>query len=89
MEASSSQIDSASLEGWAGYAKKNSYQCDRAQLRDKLDANVDGKGPQARESDWSDDWRQPQRKSEGRGWAKPGCDLSDNTYTTDKGSKRD
>jgi hypothetical protein len=29
------------------------------------------------------------RTSEGRGWAKPRCDLSDNTYTGPGGSKRD
>jgi hypothetical protein len=35
------------------------------------------------------DWKQPQQKSEGRGWAKPTSDLSDNTYTGKGGSKRD
>ena len=33
------------------------------------------------------DWRQPQRKEEGRGWAK--ATTSDNTYTGKGGSKRD
>jgi len=75
--------------GWADYAKRNSYKCDNGELKDKLDANASG-GPRGRENDWSkDDWKVPQQKSEGRGWAKPTSDLSDNTYTGKGGSKRD
>ena len=77
------------LAGWSDYAKGNSYKCDDAALKADLDANVGSGGPKGRESDWSDAWKQPQRKSERRGWAKPGCDLSDKTYTGKGGSKRD
>jgi anti-sigma regulatory factor (Ser/Thr protein kinase) len=35
------------------------------------------------------DWQQPQRKEEGRGWAKAKATTSDNTYTGKRGSKRD
>jgi len=31
-------ISGDDLKGWAAYAQKNSYQCDKAQLRDKLEA---------------------------------------------------
>jgi hypothetical protein len=34
-----------------------------------------------------DKWQQPQRKEEGRGWAK--ASENDNTYTGKGGSKRD
>jgi len=33
------------------------------------------------------DWKQPQRKAEGRGWTKDS--VTDNTYTGPGGSKRD
>src|SRR5262249_38945253 len=44
------------------------------------------------ENDWvpnDGDWQEPQKQEEGRGWAKPTSDLSDNTYTGKGGSKRD
>jgi hypothetical protein len=39
--------------------------------------------------DDKDNWRQPQRKEEGRGWAKAKATTADNTYTSPGGSKRD
>jgi len=36
-----------------------------------------------------EDWKQPQRKEEGRGWAKAKATTADNTYTGPGGSKRD
>ena len=74
------------LAGWADYAKRNSYRCDKQALK----RNLGGEGAKA---DFAahdvEDWKQPQRKEEGRGWAKPTSDLSDNTYTGKGGSKRD
>ena len=53
------------LAKWADYAKKNSYGDNKRQCRDQL-APV-GRG--GRENDWSDDWKQPQKDKEGRGWS--------------------
>ena len=36
-----------------------------------------------------EDWKQPQRKEEGRGWAKAKATTSDNTHIGPGGSKRD
>jgi hypothetical protein len=35
------------------------------------------------------DWKQPQKKSEGKGWADMRQTTADNTYTGKGGSKRD
>jgi hypothetical protein len=74
------------LVGWADYAKRNSYQCDKAELRHKV-------GTEGANADFAThdvgDWKQPQRKEEGRGWAKAKATTSDNTYTGPGGSKRD
>jgi hypothetical protein len=41
-------------------------------------------------NDWSDDrWQEPQKKTEGRGWADMNATTADNTYTGKVGSKRD
>jgi hypothetical protein len=78
--------DKSNLKDWAEYSKRNSYHANKAQLRH----NIGMEGANADYAAHDDkDWRQPQRKSEGRGWAKPGCDLSDKTYTGKGGSKRD
>jgi len=42
-----------------------------------------------RENDWSDDWKQPQKDKEGRGWSDIKVTTADNTYTGKSGSKRD
>jgi hypothetical protein len=63
------------LSGWAQYAKGNSYQCEKTQAKAKADPGL------------GDDWEQPQRKEEGRGWTKDS--VTDNTYTGKGGSKRD
>jgi hypothetical protein len=75
------------LAGWADYAKGNSYMPDKAKLRD----NLSGEGAAAdyNNHDDKDNWRQPQRKEEGRGWAKANATTADNTYTGKDGSKRD
>jgi hypothetical protein len=46
--------------------------------------------PKGRDDNWNsgDDWRVPQRKSEGRGWADMRRTTADNTYTGKGGSKR-
>ena len=55
------------LAGWADYAKSNSYMPDKAQLKHNL-------GTEGAKADYAahdvKDWKQPQRKKEGRGWAK-------------------
>jgi len=59
---------------------------DKAQLKQNLGtdgANADYAAHDAK------DWEQPQRKEEGRGWAKAKATTSDNTYTASGGSKRD
>jgi hypothetical protein len=47
--------------------------------------------PQAvigRENDWkADDWREPQRQSEGGGWADMKPTTADNTFTGKGGTK--
>jgi len=72
------------LAKWADYAK-NSYGDNKRQCRDQL-APV-GRG--GRENDWSDDWKQPQKDKEGRGWSDIKVTTADNTYTGKSGSKRD
>ena len=72
------------LAGWADYAKSNSYMPDKAQLKHNL-------GTEGANADYAahnvKDWKQPQRKEEGRGWTKDS--VTDNTYTGKGGSKRD
>jgi hypothetical protein len=75
------------LAGWADYAKGNSYQCDKAALKANLDSG--GPGDAVSDNKLDSDWKQPQRKEEGRGWAKAKATTSDNTYTGPGGSKRD
>jgi hypothetical protein len=73
------------LDKSANYAKRNSYGDNKRQCRDQL-------GPAGRhdaENDWSDDWKQPQKDKEGPGWADMKATTADNTYTGDKGTKRD
>ena len=71
------------LAGWADHAKNNSYQCDKAALKDKLTSD---KGAADTVNEAESLLLKPYH--EGRGWAKPGSDLSDNTYTGKGGSKR-
>jgi hypothetical protein len=73
------------LAGWADYAKGNSYQCDKAQLK----ANLGGEGAAAdlRINEAESPTLKPYH--EGRGWAKAKATTSDNTYTGPGGSKRD
>ena len=61
-------------------------QCDKAQLKHNL--GTEGAKAEYAAHDVKD-WRQPQRKEEGRGWAKAKATTSDNTYTGKGGSKRD
>ncbi len=59
---------------------------DKAQLKHNLGtegANADYAAQDVK------DWKQPQRKDEGRGWAKAKPTTSDDTYTGPGGSKRD
>jgi hypothetical protein len=74
------------LAGWADYAKRNSYRCDKQALK----RNLGGEGAKA---DFAahdvEDWKQPQRKEEGRGSAYMKRTSADNTYTGKDGSKRD
>ena len=74
----------SNFRDWADYAKGNSYQCDKAELK----ANLSPGGRADAENDWSKDWKQPQRKEEGRGWTKDSVNP-DQTYTGKNGSKRD
>ncbi len=69
------------LAGWADYAKGNSYMPDKAQLKHNL--GTEGANADYRAHDVKD-WKQPQRKSEGRGWTGKA-----DTYTGKGGSKRD
>jgi hypothetical protein len=75
------------LDKWASYAKRNSYGDNKAQCREQLAPA----GRHDREDDWipnSGDWQEPQKQSEGRGYADMRPTTADNTYTTNKGSKR-
>ena len=76
----------SNLKDWADYAKRNSYMPDKAQLKANL--GTDGAKADYAAHDVKD-WKQPQRKEEGRGWAKAKATTSDNTYTGKGGSKRD
>ena len=69
------------LAGWADYAKRNSYQCDKAQLK----RNLSGEGAAAdlRTNEAEAPLLKPYH--EGRGWAKAKPD----TYTGRGRSKRD
>ena len=74
----------SNLKDWADYAMGNSYMPDKAQLRHDL-------GTEGANADYAahdvEDWKQPQKQEEGRGWAK--ASENDNTYTCKGGSKRD
>jgi hypothetical protein len=76
----------SNLRDWADCAKGNSCHADKAQLRHDI-------GTEGANADYAahdvKDWKQPQRKEEGRGWAKAKATTSDNTYTGPGGSKRD
>jgi hypothetical protein len=76
------------LKGWASYARKNSYHADKAKLMDQLN----GAGTGDRINDCipnNEDWREPQKKSEGSGWAEISEAAKPNTYTGKGGSKRE
>ena len=72
------------LAGWADHAKNNSYQCDKAALKDKLTSD---KGA----ADTVNEAERPLLKPfhEGRGWTEAKAHTSDTTYTGKNGSKRD
>ena len=53
------------LDKWHDYAERNSYGDNKRQCRGQL-ARA---GRHDAENDWSDDWQQPQKSEEGRGWA--------------------
>jgi hypothetical protein len=72
------------LDKWADYARKNSYGDNKPQAKDQL--RPVGRG--GRENDYSDDWKQPQKKQEGRCWADMKATTADKTYTGKGGSKR-
>jgi len=76
----------SNLKDWAEYSKRNSCHADKAQLKHNL--GTEGANADYRAHD-VEDWNQPQRKEEGRGWAKAKATTSDNTYTGPSGSKRD
>src|SRR4029079_13647024 len=57
--------NNTNLDKWADYAKRNSYGDNKRQCRGQL-ARA---GRHDAENDWSDDWQQPQKSEEGRGWA--------------------
>jgi hypothetical protein len=75
----------SNLNDWADYAKRNSYHADKSQLRHDI-------GTERANADYAandvEDWRQPQRKSEGRGWAEP-VNPAAKVYGGKGGSKRD
>jgi hypothetical protein len=71
------------LAGWADYAKGNSYQCDKAELRHKLGTEGAAEDLKINEAEAA-----PLKPyHEGRGWTKDS--VTDNTYTGKGGSKRD
>ena len=65
------------LASWADYAKGNSNLGDKSIRDAKADPGL------------NDDWKQPQKREEGRGWVKPSATTADNTYTGPGGSKQD
>jgi hypothetical protein len=78
----------SNLRDWSDYAKGNSFDPKDSKAQSRHDLSADGCKADFR-GNWSDDWKQPQRKSEGRGWQNPINKAAvPNTYTTDKGSKR-
>ena len=77
--------NNTNLDKWADYAKRNSYGDNKRQCRGQL-ARA---GRHDAENDWSDDWKQPQKDKEGRGWSDIKVTTADNTYTGKSGSKRD
>jgi hypothetical protein len=77
----------------SGFATQNNLDkwSNRAKLR-RQQGSVQGPACSGRawdENDWSDKWQVPQAKSEGRCFAKLNPAAEPNTYTTDKGTKRD
>jgi hypothetical protein len=77
--------NAANQKAWSDRAKSNSYGNNKAQARDILSGvgvAKDAKG------DWSDDWQQAQRKTEGRCFAPINKAAVPNTYTTDKGGSK-
>src|SRR5262245_12730566 len=76
----------SNLDKWANYANRNSF--DQADSKRQSRHDLDASNTKGRESDWSDDGRVPQRRSEGRCWADIKATSAANTYTGKGGSKR-
>ena len=76
------------LKDWTDYAEGNSFDQKASKAQSRHDLSADGCKADFK-GDWSDDWKQPQRKSEGQGWAKMDKVAADNTYNGKGGSKRD
>src|SRR5262245_32455953 len=72
------------LKGWADYAKRNSYQCDKAAL--KHNVGTEGAAADLRINEAAASPLKPHY--EGRGWAKAKATTSGNAYTGPGGSKR-
>ena len=64
------------LDKWADYAKRNSYGDNEDQCKEQL-APV-GRG--ARENDWSDDWKQPQKDKGGKCYTIPNDQAARNSF---------
>ena len=71
------------LAGWADYAKRNSYHCDKAPLKANL--GTEGANADYRQGDVKD-WKQPQRNDANvRYWADPVNKAAKPNTTTGKG----
>ena len=64
----------SNLSKWADYAKGNSYGHNKAQARAQL---LRRSGDDEK---WSDDWQQPQKRQEGKGWNISNDCAAGNTY---------
>jgi hypothetical protein len=79
----------SNLKDWSDYAKRNSFDQRASKAQSKADLAPAG-GPHGRESDWkADDWRQPQKQSEGKCYTITNDLAAKNSYTSAKGTKHD
>jgi hypothetical protein len=60
----------SNLKDWSDYAKGNSFSQTASKAQSRHGLSADGCKAELK-GDWSDDWQQPQKDSEGRGWRNP------------------
>ena len=77
----------SNISDWQDYAKRNSFDQSHSKAQSRKDLAPVKAGQ--RISDWSDDWQQPQKDCEGKGWRHFSEVSERNSYPGKGGSRRD